>query len=170
MLPLALSLALFTGACASATVTHRPIRTEAEDLAETGLRYLGTSPYLIAYSNGKGGIVTQISYLPDPAKRMSAKPAGELADVEATMDFDRGVLTTSAETGDATAVPKAIVKAVETLAPRLLAALGKTDAPKQYEIPAPYVFKIVVRGPDVYFLGGGGDSPIRITLLPQDSR
>jgi hypothetical protein len=163
------ALALTSSAC-SATVTHSHITSPEADAAATGVRYLGTSPYLIAYSDGKGGVVTEVKYLPDPAKKMSAKPDAKLADVDTKMDFDRGVLTTSVESGDATAVPKAIVKAVETLAPKLLAALNKADTAKEYTVPAPYVFKIVVNGNDVYFLGGQGDAPIKITLLRQDAK
>jgi hypothetical protein len=101
---------------------------------------------------------------------MSAKPSAKLADVGANMEFDRGVLTTSVENGDTTALPKAIVKAVEAFVPALLGALNKTDAPKEYEIPPPYVYKIVVNGNDVYFVGKQGDKSIRITLLPQDPK
>lgn len=164
-----LGLQTMAAACA-ATVTHSRIVSDAADKTAIGVRYLGTSPYLIAYSNGKGGIVTEIRYLPDPAKKMSAKPSSKMSDVGATMDFDRGVLTTSAETGDATAVPKAIAKAVEAFVPALRSALNKADGPKEYEIPAPYVYKIVVNGSDVYFQGKQGDAPIKITLIPQEAK
>ena len=152
----------------SATVTHTRLRTSQMDADDKGIRYLGTSPYLIAYSDGKGGIVTQIAYLPDPAKKMSAQPSSKMTDVTATMEFDRGVLTTSTETGDATAVSKAIIQAVEAFAPQLLKALNKVDTTNDYSVPAPYLFKIVVRGNDVYFLGGAGDTPIKITLVPKE--
>ena len=156
-------------ACASATVTHTNVSNPTADESNRGIRYFGTSPYLIAYSDGKGGIVTQVSYLPDPAKKMSATPVGRLAEVKATMDFDRGVLTTSVEGGDATAVPKAIVEAVKTFAPLLLAGL-KAAEPKQYQVPAPYIYKIVVQGNNVYFLGGQGETPVKITLLSQQAK
>ena len=161
------SVAFVTTGC-SATVIHTRLSSPTMDETDTGLRYFGTSPYLIAYSDGKGGIVTQISYLPDPAKKMSAKPSSRLTDVTAEMEFDRGVLTTSKETGDATAVPKAIVEAVQAFAPQLLKALNKVDKTNEYTVPPPYLFKIVVRGNDVYFMGGPADTPIKITLVPRE--
>jgi hypothetical protein len=165
-------LAIVFASCATAcaTVTHHRIADAADDQSDTGVRYLGTSPYLIAYSDGKGGIVTQVTYLPDPAKKMSAKPDTTLADVDSTLEFDRGVLTTSVSKGDATAVPMAIAKAVEAFAPSLLAAMGRAGETKEYTIPAPYIFKIVVDGSDVYFTGGQGDQAIKITLLPQGTK
>ena len=101
---------------------------------------------------------------------MSATPKTTLADVDSTLEFDRGVLTSSVSKGDATAVPIAIAKAVEAFAPALLAAMGRAKETKDYTVPAPYIFKIVVEGPDVYFVGGQGDQPIKITLLPQDAK
>jgi hypothetical protein len=155
-------------ACASAAVIHTNVSDPAVDAADRGIRYVGTSPYLIAYSDGRGGIVTRVAYLPDPARKMSARPAGRLADVDVAMDFDRGVLTTSAESGDATAVPGAIAHAVKAFVPQLLSALALAERSMEYEVPAPYIYKIVVRGNDVFFLGGQGDAPIKITLLPQE--
>ena len=169
-LPAAIVLACVCGASGCATVTHHRIQGSEDDQAETGIRYLGTSPYLIAYSDGKGGIVTQVAYLPDPNKKMSAKPKTTLADVDSTLEFDCGVLTSSVSKGDATAVPTAIAKAVEAFAPALLAAMGRAKETKDYTVPAPYLFKIVVDGSDVYFMGGQGDQPIKITLLPQDTK
>jgi hypothetical protein len=164
---LAALLAASSG-CASAAVIHTSVSDPAIDAADRGIRYVGTSPYLIAHSDGKGGVVTRVAYLPDPAKKMSAKPVGRLADVDVTMDFDRGVLTTSAESGDATAVQRAIAQAVKAFVPQLLSALALAETSMQYEVPAPYIYKIDVRGSDVFFLGGQGDAPIRITLVPQE--
>src|SRR6266542_3545348 len=90
------ALTLTCSAC-SATVSHSLITSPQAEAAATGVRYLGTSPYLIAYSDGKGGVVAEVKYLPDPAKKMSATPVSKLSDVDANMDFDRGVLTTSVE-------------------------------------------------------------------------
>jgi len=127
-----LAIAVAWSAAACATVTHHRIASAADDQADTGIRYLNTSPYLIAYSDGKGGIITQVTYLPDPAKKMSAKPNTTLADVDSTLDFDRGVLTSSVSKGDATAVPMAIAKAVEAFAPSLLAAMGRSVLNNEY--------------------------------------
>lgn len=149
-----------------ATVAHRHIANDADDLRATGIRYYGTSPYLLVYSNGKGGIVTELKYLPDPAKKMSAEPKATLASVDATLTFDHGMLTSAVVTGDTTALPTAIVKAVEAIAPALLAALNETQADKELVMPAPHLYKIVVDGGTVSFRGGKGDEDFKVTLLP----
>lgn len=162
----AIAVALSTAACA--TVSHRHIATEDDDLRATGIRYYGASPYLLVYSNGKGGIVTELKYLPDPAKKMSAEPKATLANVDATLSFSNGVLTSSVETGDATAVPTAILKAAEAIAPALLAALNETDTGKELIMPAPHIYKVIVNGNTVSFRGGKGDEDFKVTLLPQE--
>jgi hypothetical protein len=161
-------LSLLAAACA--TVTHRQIGTSLEDDSRaTGIRYYNTSPYLLAYSDGKGGIVvSKVLYLPDPQKKMSADLSATLADVGATFVLDRGVMTRSGASGDATAVPKAILQAVETLAPSILGALDEPTSSddRTFAIPGPYLFKIVVKGGEPYLIGGQAAQPIKITVLP----
>jgi len=142
-----------------------PINSSVDE-DNLGIRYYQSSPYLIVYSNGKGGIVTKIEYLPDPNKKMSAVPKSFMATIKTTMEFKNGVLTSNEEEGDGTVVPKAILKAVETAAPAFLAALNKTDV-RELTVPAPYIYKIVVDGNDIIFVGKKGDTNIKITLLPQ---
>jgi hypothetical protein len=154
-------------------MTHTYLGRDAEaDKAAKGIRYYGTSPYLLAYSDGKGGIiVSEVLSLPDPDKKMSAEAVSTLAEVGGTLEFDRGVLTTSSETGDATVVPNAVLKAVETLAPSILAKMFDDPTKKKdFEIPGPYLFKIVLKGGAPYLVGGAADTPIKITLLPQEKK
>lgn len=159
------SLLTLSGGCA--TVTHQATTGSAN---QKGIRYLGTSPYLIAYSDGKGGAVTEVHYLPDPTKLMSASPHATLADVGSTLNFDRGVLTESTDTGDATAVPSALLKAVEAFGPTLLGILNEAQKEQEHSLPAPYIFKIVVQGATVVFRGSQGDTAINLTLLPQGDK
>jgi len=161
---------LVVASASCATVTHHRIVDENADAADTGIRYFNTSPYLLAYSDGKGGIVSQIFYLPDPAKKMSASPKATLADVDMVMTFDRGVLTQSTETLDATEVPKAITDAVKAFGPQLLALLNEAQKAQEHSLPAPYLYKIVVKGSGVQFIGGQGDTDVMITLLPQTAK
>lgn len=166
----ALVCALLAGGCASLTHEHLG-RDDAADRTSTGIRYLGTSPYLLAYSDGKGGmVVSKVLFLPDPAKKMATRLTSQLAEVGGTLEFDRGVLTSASATGDATTVPTAILKAVESLAPAALAAvLDDPDKAKgaPFIVPGPYLFKIVVDSGAPYLLGGPANTPIKITLLPQ---
>ena len=148
-----------------ATVGHTRVPPGGDE-NETGIRYYNPSPYLLVHSDGKGGILTQLLYLPDPGKKMSARPSTFLADVSATMNFDRGVLTAAVETGDATTVSAAVMKAVETLGPAFLGVLNETKPRAELSVPAPHLYKIVVKGDSVTFLGGEGDKGFTVTLLP----
>jgi hypothetical protein len=155
---------------ACATVTHSRITDDKADGTATGIRYYNTSPYLIAYSDGKGGLVTEIKYLPDPAKKMSAAPKATLADVGSTMEFDRGVLSSTKDTADATVIPKAIATAIETIGPKLLGVLNDPTPSSELKIPAPHIYKIVVSGNTVEFRGGAGSAGFSVTLLPQEPK
>lgn len=168
ILILSVLLVLVFSKCAS--IKHIPINDENTDRKNKGIRYYQSSPYLIIYSNGKGGIVTQIEYLPDPTKKMSAViPKSFMATIKTALEFDNGVLTSSTGEIDTTAVPKAILKAVETVGTAYLAAFNiiKEKAKNFYTVPAPYIYKIVVKGNDVIFIGAQGDHNFKVTLLPQ---
>jgi hypothetical protein len=162
IITLTVLLGIITGC---ARITHRPLDNVA-DVKSKGIRYYRSSPYLIVYPNGKGGIVADIKYLPDPYKKMSAIPKSFMATINTTLEFSKGVLTTSKEEADGTVVPKAILGAVEAAAPSFLAALNKVGA-KDYTVPAPYIYKIIVKGDTVFFIGSKADKNIKVTLLPQ---
>lgn len=164
---LAASLVL-AGASGCATMIHAPVTKDTEN-SDPGIRYYGVSPYLIAYSNGKGGVVTEIHYIPDPNKKMSVRPDVTLADVKATLEFENGALTQSTETGDATAVTKAVISAVEKLGSALIAAGNVPEGIAQPAtwMPGPYIYKIVVKNNVVELIGGGRAPAFRVTLLPQ---
>ena len=151
----------------SAQVKHVPINSDKEDADDRGIRYYRSSPYLIVYSNGKGGIVTEIKYLPDPTKKMSAQPNSSFATgLKTTMNFDHGVLTSVKDELGGDIISPAILKAVETMGPALLKALNLAQD-NVYTVPAPYIYKIVVTGEEVKFVGGQGDTALKVTLLPQ---
>ncbi|MER0170149.1 MAG: hypothetical protein DU489_05970 [Nitrosomonas sp.] len=149
---------------ACAGVTHKPI-SSIEDSADEGIRYFGSSYYLFLYSNGKGGLITEIKSLPDPNKKMSAKPYSFLSSLDLTMNFVNGVLTSSEETADSTAIPKAVIAAAEKVASLLLQTMNLPS--KQLELPAPYVYKIVLKSDSIEFVGGSAEDRIKISLLPQ---
>jgi hypothetical protein len=153
-------LALVTGC---ATVQHSKV--DQEDNVD-GIRYYNSSPYLLAYSNGKGGIITQVLYIADPFKKMSMKPKTFLANAQSTMEFSKGIYKNSKTIADATAVPSAIIKAVEIAATVLIAAANK-PVDNSLQIPAPYLYKIIVEGNNVSFIGQQGDTPITVNILEQ---
>ncbi|MDB6104573.1 MAG: hypothetical protein JWO52_4572 [Gammaproteobacteria bacterium] len=141
----------------SATVTHE----RAKD-SSTGIRYYENAPYLIIYSDGKGGLNWQIRYLPDQTKLMSVSPVVKLSHTEMNLYFQNGVLSSGSATGDSTEIPKAILAAVQSIAPLL--AAGVLAGPEKPAFPAPYIYKIVVNDVNVTFLGGPGDRKIQVPI------
>src|SRR6266446_8651669 len=60
-----------------------------------GVRYYGTSWYLLVHSDGKGNIVWKVLELPDQTKLMSAHPYNYFARLEVQMTFVNGALDRS---------------------------------------------------------------------------
>jgi hypothetical protein len=137
----------------------------ADDTVE-GIRYYESSPYLLVHTDNAGGLTTRIVHLPDRTKKRSIRPYATLASGEGTFEFRNGVLTGMQSDGDAGVIPRAIAGALETAAKAAIAA-GRgsdleSDAPST--VPAPYLFKIVVRGDHVELIGGGRPEPIRVDV------
>jgi hypothetical protein len=153
-----LLLAALTGCYTS--VTHKLATNSG-----TGIRYYRSSPYLLVYSNSKGGLCWQILYLPDQTKEMMVTPSVVGGRSELDLYFHNGILTGSSELSDTTELPKAIISAVQSALPLIAKAAAFAAAPPQ--VPAPYLFKIVVAGDQVKFIGGQGDTPITVPLPPQ---
>lgn len=86
---------------------------------------------------------------------------------EMTMTLNNGILGTTSTVGDTTAVPKALIAAVQTALPALLHAAAAGNATAGF--PAPYLYKLVVRDGVLHFVGHQGmlhgqssDTPINI--------
>lgn len=140
----------------SATVTH-----QVEDSNSTGIRYYRNAPYLLIYSDGKGGLKWQIIYLPDQSQIMTATPSVVGGHTEMTLFFQNGALASSSVIGDTTALPRAIIAAVQSALPLMaMAAAGQ----QQPGFPAPFLYKIVLRDNVVNFVGGQGDSSIQVPI------
>jgi hypothetical protein len=141
-------------ASCAAYVTHQPDSDGA-----TGIRYYENSPYLLVYSDGKGGLRWQIRYLPDQSRVMTVKPTIVGGRTEMTLYFQNGVLSSTSVVGDSTELPKAVIAAVQSAIPLLAAAAPKVDG-----FPAPYLYKIVVDGANIKFIGGQGDTSIQVPI------
>ncbi|MDR7208820.1 hypothetical protein [Flavobacterium piscis] len=161
LLSIYLPLLCLLSSCAG--ITHNEVTDESKN---KGFRYYNSSPYLLAYSNGKGGVTTQIIFLADPQKKMSAAPYNFLASIQATMEFEKGIYKNGKTTADGTVVLSSIAKAVETVAPLILAALNAPELTER-EVPAPYLYKIVIDGDKVNFIGGQGDISVKVNILKQ---
>ena len=168
---------LWVAACAllfsgCARVKHVPV-TDDSDKTETGIRYYNLSPYMLIYSKPNGGLSAEVKYLPDRTKKMAARPFAFLSKLETELNFSDGALTKAVDTGDATAVPSSILKAVSTVKMAAIAALdaGKRaaeEAGQEYTLPAPHLYKIVVKADSVTFIGGPGKVDIKVSMLSQD--
>lgn len=163
-------VAAAAGAClalcgCAADVVHQQETTNA-----TGIRYYMNAPYLIVYSDGKGGLQWQIRYLPDQSRIMTATPHIVGARLEMTMTFQNGVLSNSSTLGDTSAVPKAVIAAVQNVLPLLAKGLGAAPTAKGF--PAPSLYKIVVKGDEISFIGTQPtiaiQTPINTGPLPDD--
>jgi hypothetical protein len=158
------SVVLLGALCAgcAANVTHQRETTQA-----TGIRYYENAPYLLIYSDGKGGLKWQIRYLPDQSKVMTATPSIVGGRTEMTLNFQAGVLSTALATGDTTELPKAVIAAVQSALPLLVVGKETIRGPRKPTppgFPAPYLYKIVAEGNTLTFLGGRGDTKIQVPI------
>ena len=152
----AMAFCIAASAC-SATVTHR---RDANDTAEKGVRYYNSAPYLLVYSDGKNGLNWQIIYLADQTRVMTADPEAVGGVTQMSLSFSSGVLTSASTTGDTTAIPKALIAAVQTALPLLAAGAG----PPRPGFPAPSLYRLVVKGNVLTFKGGRGNTAIQVPI------
>jgi hypothetical protein len=131
-----------------------------------GIRYYQSSPYLLVYSDAKNGLQWQILYLPDQTKKMMVRPTVYWGRSEMDLYFHNGILTGSSELSDTTQIPTAVIAAVQSALPLLGAAAFEAKA---NVFPAPYLYKIVVNGSDVTFVGSQGDHEIIVPKVKANS-
>lgn len=122
-----------------------------------GYRFYQPAPFLFVRSDGKGGLTSEIIYLPDTTQKMSVRPYAVLASNNATLSFSNGILTEAAAVVDETVVPVAIVDALSKAAAAAIAA----DLPQnpQATAPVPYLFKITVHSGSITLSGGPALGP-----------
>jgi hypothetical protein len=140
-----LAFALLVLGCPGVTVKPLP-SDPVEEKKVKGIRYLRDAPFLLVYSDGKGGLLSEVLFLPDTTQRMSARPYAILASNEAAFKFANGVLTGQEIKVDETIVPTAVLSSLETVASAALKAFNTAGASADAALPAPSLFRIVVRG------------------------
>ncbi len=99
-----------------------PVLNAAADKAARGFRYYRSAPFLLVYTDNKGGLQTKLLYLPDPTRKMSVRPYNCLASNKATLVFDKGRLTQAKTEIDETAIPSAVITSLEKVAKELVKA------------------------------------------------
>jgi hypothetical protein len=162
--PISILLAVLIAGC-SAGINHVPIAYPGTADQPQGIRYYASARYLLVYSDSKGGIKAKILTLPDQTRLMEARPWGSGSSLKTSLSFKNGVLTESSEEVDATATSSAILSAAQTILPLL--AASKTDN----RVPAPYLYKILVQGSKVSFIGGTDPNhPIEVKLSEEKKK
>lgn len=125
----------------------------ADDDKAQGYRYYEQAPFLFVRSDGKGGLTSEVIFLPDTTRKTSIRPYAYLASNNATLSFTNGVLTEANVVGDETVIPVALLDALGKAAS---AAIAAANAPggAAATVPVPYLFKIVVDKNGIQLLGG----------------
>lgn len=136
---------LLLSGCAGITVEGVGGSGQTADADAKGIRFYQEAPFLFVYPDGKGGIASEVKWLPDTTQVFSAKPYAILAKNESTLEFSASALTSADITVDETDVVKA---SVDALAKVLVAGLGANSG-KQAEdaaVPLPKLYRIIVHG------------------------
>ncbi|MDC8757056.1 hypothetical protein [Janthinobacterium fluminis] len=162
-LPLCLCLPLLAG-CAGVEVQSIP--DAAADAAATGLRYYDTSPFLLVYTDAKGGLRSELLYLADTSKKRAIRPYSYAAANDATLRFDHGRLLEAKAVVSEAAIPLGVLAALEKVA-----VAGSKGANAADQIPAPYLFRIVKKNGSWKLSGGQAldlnGQPALIRYLPK---
>src|SRR6476661_31910 len=106
--------ALLISGCAG--FKNMNIVTDADEKEARGFRYYETTPFLLLYTDGKGGLVSEVHYLPDYTKKRSIEPYAYAASNKATLKFENGRLAEAKAIVDESIVPVAVIGALEKIA------------------------------------------------------
>jgi hypothetical protein len=137
----------------------------ADDKAQ-GIRYYESAPFLLVYSDGKGGLTSQLLFLPDATQKRTIDPFAVLASNNSTLTFVNGVLTQGKSVVDTTVVPKAIVGSLEKLATAAIASALANQTDKGTQLPPPQLYRIVISKDSARLVGGPGvDSAGKIRMI-----
>lgn len=134
--------------CAGVEVSN--VASDLADADARGFRYYDTSPFILVYADGQGGLTSQVLYLPDTTKKRSIRPYAYGASNQATLTFDNGRLSSAKAVIDETSLPNAVLSGLEKVA---LANIKAFNAGRE-TIPPPKLFRIVFRN-EKWELEGG---------------
>lgn len=124
------------------------------DAKAQGIRYYESAPFLLVYSDGKGGLVSKLLFLPDLTQKRTVDPYALLASNNTTLTFTNGVLTQGKTVVDETIVPKAVVGALEKAAGVALKAFNVAGGGASGNLPPPLLFKIILKNGSARLAGG----------------
>lgn len=118
------------------------IRVEPDSAEAVGVRYYQSSPYLLVTTDNEGGLTSQLVFLPNLGKKMSARPYAFCSKNDTTLDFDEGVLTSAVGEGDSTVGPKAVLAALEKVAGAAMKPAKSVGETRQKRVPGPVLYRI----------------------------
>lgn len=174
-------LCLILALCGCAGTSVHPIaygtkndanHVEGEDDSKVnGFRYYEGAHFLIVYTDGKGGLKSEVKFLPDLTRKRSINPYAYFSKNETTLTFSNGMLTDSKSVIDEAAIPKVAISAAEKIALASIAAANKAAGNEATYLPEPVLFKIRIN-PDTgkfeLIKGNASGTNIEVTLQEAD--
>ena len=157
ILPLVLAL---SSGCAGISVR----RVDQDNETVKGIRFYQSAPYLLIVTDNKGGVTTQVLYLPDTNRLMSAYLYNKVATSDSTLKFKNGVLTSAVAEVDTAVVPKAILNAIATAA---AAAFNQAGGAQAKLAPGPYLYRIKVEGNSATLIGSNQTLVVKFGTSPE---
>ena len=149
-------------------ITHQPVPfgDMTADREARGIRYYRSSLYLLVHSDGHGGVVSRIIELPDVTQKMSAETGGILGSADWTLALRDGALTDTREELHNDVVARALLDAAGGVIQSAAKAMYRRSGSGALEhaLPPPSLFKILVHGDEIEFVGAEGDEPVRVKL------
>mgnify|MGYP000549847843 CR=1 FL=1 len=145
----------FLSGCAGFSVQDDNDKPEVD-----GIRYYEPAPFLLIYSDGKGNLTSQIIMMPDTQKKRVIDMHAFAAKNNTTLSFNKGVLESSKFVVDSTALPSTLITSIKSLGTAAIsAAFNAPESGITRQIPAPYLYKIVIGKDGTKLVGGQGTGP-----------
>jgi len=160
-LGLCVALLLCAGVGGCASIAPVPV---ANFDNPTGIPYYDGSYYLLVFPDGVGNIKWKLEYLADPQKKREYRTSNFLSSVETELTFSNGVLTVGNTTADSTIVPTAVIGAIEKV---LTAGIANDPLANVNQVPAPSIYKLVVDGDKITFLGEKNKYVVNVTVTQE---
>jgi hypothetical protein len=151
------------GGCAATTVrpiAYHPPNAPALPKAEAdvnGIRYYEGAHFLIVYTDGKGGLKSEVKFLPDLTQKRAVNPYAYLSKNETTLVFSNGMLVGTKSVIDEAVIPKAVISAATKIALAEIAAANLAEGKQTTYLPQPRIYKFQI------------DETGKLTLLPGET-
>lgn len=149
------------GLIACASIEPTPVKNFENP---KGIPYYDGSYYLLVYPDGLGNLKWTLQYLADPQKKREYRTSQFLSSVETELTFSNGVLNIGNTTTDSTVVPTAVIGAIEKV---LTSGIANDPLANVNKVPAPSIYKLVVTGNQIAFLGEKSTHFVNVTVTQE---